>query len=215
MTKKNCSIVVLISGSGTNLQALINASTALRYEIKTVISNTAGAFGLKRAEHHNIPTKIIEHQSYDSRQEFDQTLSTAIEKINPDLIVLAGFMRILGVGFVKIFQGRILNIHPSLLPKYPGMNTHKKVLDAGDDIHGTTIHFVTEDLDGGPIIAQESIPVLHNDTVETLTAKILAKEHTLYPLVVSWFAHGRLTMKNGKALLDNEILPPTGAMINL
>ena len=215
MTKTKCSIVVLISGSGTNLQALIDASTALKYEIKTVISNTTDALGLKRAEHHKIPTKIIEHQSFNSRKEFDQTLTTAIEKINPDLIVLAGFMRILGVEFVKIFWGRILNIHPSLLPKHPGMNTHKNVLDAGDDMHGATVHFVTEDLDGGPIIAQESIPVLHNDTVETLAAKILAKEHTLYPVVVSWFAHGRLTMKNGRALLDNEILPPSGAVINL
>tara|TARA_B100001996_G_scaffold340379_1_gene293867 strand:- start:153 stop:791 length:639 start_codon:yes stop_codon:yes gene_type:complete len=205
-----CRVVILISGSGTNLQALIDAAPKLDFKIEMVVSNKSGVLGLKRAKKHKIPYKVIEHQSFDSREEFDRDLSAIIEKINPNLIVLAGFMRILGAEFISKFQNHILNIHPSLLPKYPGINTHQRALDAGDHEHGATVHFVTEDLDCGPIIAQDSILINSSDTAKTLALKTLEKEHVLYPKVVGWFAAGRLRLENGKVLLDQKILPPNG-----
>ena len=205
-----CRVVILISGSGTNLQALIDAAPKLDFKIEMVVSNKPGVLGLKRAKRHKIPHKVIEHQSFDSREEFDRDLSATIEKINPDLIVLAGFMRVLGAGFISKFQNHILNIHPSLLPKYPGINTHQRALDAGDHEHGATVHFVTEDLDCGPIIAQDSVLINSSDTAKTLALKTLEKEHVLYPKVVGWFAAGRLKLENGKVLLDQKILPPNG-----
>jgi phosphoribosylglycinamide formyltransferase-1 len=205
-----CRVVILISGSGTNLQALIDAAPKLDFKIEMVVSNKSGVLGLKRAKRHKIPHKVIEHQSFDSREEFDRDLSATIEKINPDLIVLAGFMRVLGAGFISKFQNHILNIHPSLLPKYPGINTHQRALDAGDHEHGATVHFVTEDLDCGPIIAQDSVLINSSDTAKTLALKTLEKEHVLYPKVVGWFAAGRLKLENGKVLLDQKILPPNG-----
>ena len=205
-----CRVVILISGSGTNLQALIDAAPKLDFKIEMVVSNKSGVLGLKRAKRHKIPHKVIEHQSFDSREEFDRDLSAIIEKINPNLIILAGFMRILGAGFISKFQNHILNIHPSLLPKYPGINTHQRALDAGDHEHGATVHFVTEDLDCGPIIAQDSVLINSSDTAKTLALKTLEKEHVLYPKVVGWFAAGRLKLENGKVLLDQKILPPNG-----
>ena len=205
-----CRVVILISGSGTNLQALIDAAPKLDFKIEMVVSNKSGVLGLKRAKKHKIPYKVIEHQSFDSREEFDRDLSAIIEKINPNLIVLAGFMRILGAEFISKFQNHILNIHPSLLPKYPGINTHQRALDAGDHEHGATVHFVTEDLDCGPIIAQDSVLINSTDTAKTLALKTLEKEHVLYPKVVGWFAAGRLKLENGKVLLDQKILPPNG-----
>ena len=205
-----CRVVILISGSGTNLQALIDAAPKLDFKIEMVVSNKSGVLGLKRAKKHKIPYKVIEHQSFDSREEFDRDLSAIIEKINPNLIVLAGFMRILGAEFISKFQNHILNIHPSLLPKYPGINTHQRALDAGDHEHGATVHFVTEGLDCGPIIAQDSVLINSSDTAKTLALKTLEKEHVLYPKVVGWFAAGRLRLENGKVLLDQKILPPNG-----
>jgi phosphoribosylglycinamide formyltransferase 1 len=214
MEQTHCHIVVLISGSGSNLQALIDASLSSNYKISAVISNRPDAFGLQRAERDNIPTRVIDHKEYESREAFDKTLASTIDEINPDLIVLAGFMRILGSDFVNQFSGKILNIHPSLLPKYPGINTHQRALDAGDSEHGVSVHFVTADLDGGPVIAQERVSIQQDDTVEVLAARVLEKEHLVYPKVVSWFASGRLHMDNGKAIMDHEELPPCGVVIH-
>ena len=209
-----CRVVILISGSGTNLQALIDAAPKSDFNIELVVSNKPGVFGLERAKKHKIPSKVIEHQSFGSREEFDRALSSTIDKINPDLIVLAGFMRILGAEFVRRFKNRILNIHPSLLPKYPGTNTHQRALDAGDKKHGATVHFVTEGLDCGPIIAQDSVLINPSDTAKTLAVKTLEKEHILYPQVVSWFASGRLKLENGNVLLDQRVLSPNGNTTN-
>ena len=214
MEATHCHIVVLISGNGSNLQALIDSSLASNFKIAAVISNRPNAFGLQRAERDNIPTRVIDHTSFDSRDAFDSALGDAIEEFNPELIVLAGFMRILGSEFVNRFEGRVLNIHPSLLPKYPGINTHQRALDAGDEEHGVSVHFVTADLDGGPVIAQERVPVLKDDTAEMLAARVLEKEHLVYPKVVSWYANGRLEMQEGNAVLDHEVLPPTGVIIH-
>ena len=194
MNRKYCNVVVLISGSGSNLQKLIDASLVSNYKISAVISNRPDAFGLQRAERSNVPTRIVDHKSFESREAFDNFLANIIDEINPQLIVLAGFMRILGGDFVNRFSGKILNIHPSLLPKYPGINTHQRALDAGDTEHGVSIHFVTPDLDGGPIIAQGNVPIYKNDTAEVLAARVLEKEHLIYPKEVTWFASGRLSI---------------------
>lgn len=209
----HCKVVVLISGNGTNLQALIDASVSSNYKISAVISNNPDAFGLQRAERDDIPTKVINHRDYDSREQFDLALIDSIDKIEPDLIVLAGFMRILSEKFVSHYPGKILNIHPSLLPKYTGVNTHQRVLDAGDKEHGVSVHFVTEELDGGPVIAQERVAVHSADSVEELATRVAAKEHIIYPKVVSWFAAGRLHMKDNHAYLDNEQLAPSGVVV--
>lgn len=213
MPTTQCSIVVLISGNGTNLLALIEASVTSNFKISAVISNNPEAFGLQRAERDNIPTLTIDHHDYSSREQFDLALIEAIDKINPGLIVLAGFMRILSEKFVQHYRGRILNIHPSLLPKYMGTNTHQRVLAAGETEHGVSIHFVTEELDGGPVIAQTTVPVYAADTPEELAARVAVKEHSLYPRVVSWFANDRLHMQDNHAYLDQEKLPPTGVEI--
>ena len=214
MPDSNCHIVVVISGSGSNLQALIDASVASNFKISRVISNNPDAFGLERAARENIPTSVVNHRDYDSREEFDLALQKAIDESQPDLVVLAGFMRILGPQFVKAYAGRILNIHPSLLPKYPGINTHQRALDAKDKEHGVSIHFVTEELDGGPVIAQERVSVSKEDTADTLAERVLGKEHLLYPKVVSWFAAGRLGLAGNQAYLDGEALPHGGIQVH-
>ena len=208
-----CHIVVLISGCGSNLQALIDASTTANFKISAVISNNQEAYGLQRAEKNNIPAQVIDHRSFETREDFDLILRKTIEEINPNLIVLAGFMRILGSNFVNHFSGRILNIHPSLLPKYPGINTHQRALDRVEQEHGVTVHFVTEALDGGPIIAQMKVPVLEEDTPDILAARVLNREHIFYPKTVAWFGAGRLRMEGTQAILDDEALPPTGVQI--
>lgn len=208
-----CHIVVLISGSGSNLQALIDASTTANFKISAVISNNQEAYGLHRAEKNNIPVQVIDHRCFETREDFDLILRKTIEEINPNLIVLAGFMRILGSNFVNHFSGRILNIHPSLLPKYPGINTHQRALDGEEQEHGVTVHFVTEALDGGPIIAQMKVPVLEEDTPDILAARVLNREHIIYPKTVAWFGAGRLRMEGTRAILDGEPLPPTGVQI--
>ena len=189
-------IVVLISGKGTNLQALIDASHRSSYKISAVISNTAKAIGLNRAKISGIDTYVIEQESFDSKLEFEESLSTRISEINPKLIVLAGFMKVLGPQFVKLFRGKIINIHPSLLPEYPGLNTHQRVLEDNKKIHGVSVHLVTEDLDGGPIIAQDSVHVLPNDTAESLAKRVLEREHIIYPKVVESLAIGKIQLSD-------------------
>jgi len=213
MQTTHCSVVVLISGNGTNLQALIDDSVHANYKIGAVISNKADAFGLERASQADIPNQFIDHSKFESRELFDSELIKAIDSYQPNLIVLAGFMRILSEKFVKHYAGKVLNIHPSLLPAYPGTNTHQRVLDAGESEHGVSVHFVTEELDGGPVIAQEKIKIETGDTAETLADKVHGKEHCVYPKIVSWFASDRLEMKANKAYLDNELLPESGIEI--
>ncbi len=214
MKNSQRSVVVLISGNGSNLQALIDSSLPGDYRIVGVISNMKDAYGLSRARLSNINSTVIDHRQYESRELFDQALAKAIDDYEPGLIVLAGFMRILGASFVKRYQGQILNIHPSLLPAYPGTNTHQRVLDAGEKEHGVSVHFVTEELDGGPVIFQESIKIASVDTVESLAAKIHNLEYDIYPEVVSWFAAGRLRLESDKAYLDGQLLPGCGAKVN-
>ena len=189
-------IVVLISGRGTNLQALIDASHRSSYTISAVISNTAEAIGLNRAKISGIDTYVIEQESFNSKLEFEESLATRISEINPKLIVLAGFMKVLGPEFIKLFRGKVINIHPSLLPEYPGLNTHQRVLDDKKKIHGVSVHLVTEDLDGGPVIAQDSVYVLPDDTAESLAKRVLEREHIIYPKVVESLATGRIQLSD-------------------
>ena len=179
-------LVVLISGNGSNLQAIINAiqQDQLDAKIVLVVSNKAAAFGLERAHKANIATKILPDKDYPTREAYDIALKEIIEHYKPDLIILAGFMRILSASLVRHFKDKIINIHPSLLPKYKGLNTHQRVLEAGDKIHGVTVHYVTDELDGGPIIAQASLEVAATDTAEELKVKIHQLEHELYPKVI-------------------------------
>lgn len=213
MQLTQCAIAVLISGNGSNLQALIDASRSSNYKVGLVISNNPDAYGLERAKAAGITSKVINHRDFASREEFDQALIAELDIFNPDLIVLAGFMRILSAQFVQHFSGKVLNIHPSLLPKYPGTNTHQRAIDAGDTVHGVSVHFVTEELDGGPIVAQEKVPVLPTDTAAELAARVSRKEHVVYPRAVTLFASGRLRMQDNNAYLDDALLPPCGLEI--
>lgn len=211
---ERCRIVILISGSGSNLQAFIDATANgdLPADIVCVISNRADAFGLERAQQAHIPTAVLDHKIFASREAFDAALQTLIDSYQPDLLILAGFMRILTADFVRHFHGRLLNIHPSLLPKYPGLNTHQRALDAGDREAGATVHFVTPELDGGPAIVQVRVPIIPGDTATALAQRILPHEHAIYPLAVRWFAEGRLVLRDNRAQLDGELLPPTGVI---
>lgn len=204
-------IVVLISGSGSNLQAIIDATKntqatipPLNVDIQAVISNRDNAYGLVRAQQAGIPTHVIKHGDFASREAFDQALQQQIDQYQPKLVVLAGFMRFLTEDFVRHYLGALINIHPSLLPKYPGLNTHQQVLAAGDCEHGVTIHFVTPELDGGPTIAQARLLVNPDDNNESLKQRIHALEHELYPEVLSWFASGRVSLREGAAYLDGS-----------
>lgn len=198
--------VVLISGSGSNLQAFIEQikSGDLPLDIVLVISNNKNAFGLTRASNAAIATSAIEHRSFDSRRQFDQALMREIDVVEPDLVILAGFMRILTAEFVNHYRNRLVNIHPSLLPKYPGTNTHQRAIDAGDQWHGASIHFVVPEVDAGPIILQGRLGVKPDDTNQSLQQRIHKIEHALYPLAVKWFAENRLTIETDKVLLDGE-----------
>ncbi len=205
-------IVVLISGSGTNLQAIIDACKEGRINasISAVVSNKADAYGLERAKQAAINTVVVNPKEYSDRESYDMALAEVIEQHKADLIVMAGFMRILSQAFVERFSGKMLNIHPSLLPKYQGLNTHQRAIDAQDQEHGCSIHFVTPELDGGPVILQAKVPVFSDDDAETLAARVQVQEHAIYPLVVNWFVEGRLSMENDSALLDSNILPTSG-----
>jgi phosphoribosylglycinamide formyltransferase-1 len=209
-------LAVLLSGDGSNLQALIDATQngILKAEIVLVVSNKVDAGGLKRAQSSGIENIVVDNLQYPDRRSFDCVLESKLKKYNLDLIILAGFMRILTSDFVKAFAGRIINIHPSLLPKYRGLHTHQQALDAGDKIAGATVHFVTSELDGGPSIIQAVIPVLKNDTVDVLARRILVKEHQIYPLAVKLFCEGRLSLTDEKAVFDSVILPKNGLRFN-
>lgn len=205
-------IVVLISGSGSNLQAIMDAGKEIDYPAKVVgvISNKDDAYGLTRAKDANIETVALSHKSFETRESYDLALIQEIDNFKPDLVVLAGFMRILTAAFVQHYQGRLLNIHPSLLPKYQGLNTHQRAIDAGDEEHGVSVHFVTEELDGGPVILQAKVPVFEGDTGDDLAARVHEQEHRIYPLVVKWFAEQRLNMQDESAVLDGNVLPSSG-----
>lgn len=205
-------IVVLISGSGSNLQAIIDACIDSNYpgEVVGVISNKAQAFGLTRAENANINNQCLSHTDFDSRADYDQAMITLIDDYQPDLVVLAGFMRILTPEFVQHYSGKLLNIHPSLLPKYQGLNTHQRAIDAGDDTHGVSVHFVTEELDGGPVILQAKVPIFEGDSADDLASRVHEQEHRIYPLVVKWFCAERVKMQQDKVLLDDTVLPTSG-----
>lgn len=205
-------IVVLISGGGTNLQAIIDACKTEGYpgEVVGVISNIPTAYGLTRAKEANIETSILSHKDFDSREAYDKSLITVIDQYNADVIVLAGFMRILTPAFVQYFQGKLLNIHPSLLPKYQGLNTHQRAIDAGDSEHGVSVHYVTEELDGGPVILQAKVPIFDGDTAEDLASRVHEQEHRIYPLVVKWCCLQRVVMQGDNALIDGELIPTSG-----
>lgn len=198
-------IVVLISGSGSNLQAIIDGCNDGRINgnVVAVISNRPDVKGLERARNHGIEAITLDHRNFDSRETFDAALAQHIDNFEPELVILAGFMRILTPTFTGRYLGRMLNIHPSLLPKYPGLHTHKRALEAGDSEHGVTVHFVTAELDGGPAVLQARVPVLDNDTEDTLAARVLEQEHRIYPQAAGWFCDGRLTLQDNTALLDN------------
>ena len=199
--------IILISGGGSNLQSIIDSASKIDLSIRCVISNTPDAFGIKRAVNANIPTRVLDHTLYESRKAFDEVLISAIDRYHPDIIILAGFMRILSNAFVDKYQGKLLNIHPSLLPKHPGLNTHQKAIDAKDVMHGASVHFVTRTLDGGPVIAQKEVKIIPEETVETLAARVLKQEHVLYPEVIHWYTQGRLKLLNETtATLDGNVI---------
>ncbi|RYY02394.1 MAG: phosphoribosylglycinamide formyltransferase [Gammaproteobacteria bacterium] len=212
---KKARVVVLISGSGSNLQALIDGVTSgdLPIELVAVISNRPGVFGLERAANASIPAQLLDHKAFTDRESFDRALMDKIDSYQPDLIVLAGFMRILTAEFTQHYLGRMLNIHPSLLPKFQGLHTHQRAIEAGEQCHGVTVHFVTAELDGGPAIVQASVPVFENDDEISLAKRVQRQEHVIYPLAVKWFAEGDLCMINGKSMLKGEPLPSSGFQI--
>ena len=194
------SVVILISGRGSNMEAIVRAG--LPAKIAAVVSNRADAAGLKFAAQAGIPAAVVDEREFPSREAFDAALAKAIEEHSPDLVALAGFMRILGDGLVRRHSGRIVNIHPSLLPAFPGLHTHRRALEEGVKLHGCTVHFVTPQVDHGPIIAQAAIPVHARDTETTLAARVLHQEHRVYPLAIRWFVEGRLAVENGIVRVD-------------
>ncbi|OED72679.1 phosphoribosylglycinamide formyltransferase [Vibrio splendidus ZS-139] len=209
-SKKN--IVVLVSGSGSNLQAILDAcdNSMIDASVNAVFSNKADAFGLERAKLAGVDAHSVNPKKFNSREEFDHELMLQIDTYQPDLIVLAGYMRILSSEFVRHYAGKMVNIHPSLLPKYPGLHTHQRAIDAQDEEHGTSVHFVTEELDGGPVILQAKVPVFEGDDADILASRVLTQEHYIYPMVCKWFAENRLSMVNGQAILDDKILGKHG-----
>ena len=197
-------IVVLISGRGTNLQAIIDAIAdgTLPVELRAVISNEPGAPGIARARAAGYETAVVHHRDFAGRERFDAALADAIDRFGAELVVLAGFMRILTPGFVRRYAGRIVNIHPSLLPELPGLDTHARAIEAGASVHGATVHFVTEALDGGPIIAQARVPVLPGDDADALAARVLEREHVILPRVLRWLAERRVELDGDRVLVD-------------
>lgn len=207
------SVVILISGRGSNLQAILDAKLPAR--IAAVISNRPDAAGLAFARQHNIPTQVVDHKKYPSREAFDAALQQAIDAHSPDLVVLAGFMRVLTEGFVRHYLGRMINIHPSLLPAFPGLNTHQQAIDTGVRIAGCTVHFVTPTVDHGPIIVQAAVPVNPGDTANLLAARVLQQEHRIFPAAIRWFLEGRLHISEqgtvevtGLSSVDSALLSP-------
>ncbi len=204
-----CRVVVLISGNGSNLQAMLDLANK-PYDIVAVLSNKDGAYGLRRAADAGISTHVVPHTAYPDRETFDRAMIEVIDEYQPDLVVLAGFMRILSSAFVQHYQGRLINIHPSLLPKYKGTRTHQRALEAGDKEHGVSVHFVTEELDGGPVVRQAVVDILPGDDADSLAARVADEEHKIYPEVVSWFARKRLELTDSGVLLDGSPLGAEG-----
>ncbi len=205
-------IVVLISGSGSNLQAILDQTLEgqINGTIAAVISNRPDAYGLTRAEQAGVDARLLDHKQFADRESFDAALIELIDSYTPDLVVLAGFMRILTPELVRHYQGRLFNIHPSLLPKYKGLTTHQRALEAGDTEHGCTVHFVTEELDGGPLIVQAKTDILTDDDEQSLQQRVHQLEHQIYPLAVQWFCADRLRLGEDGVQLDDERLPASG-----
>jgi phosphoribosylglycinamide formyltransferase 1 len=201
-------IAILISGRGTNMRAIAERAAAgsLPVEVRVVISDQPAAEGLRTAAAMNIATRVLAPRDFADRASYDQALVRLLAEYEPKLVVLAGFMRILTPQFIAAFAGRILNVHPSLLPDYRGLHTHRRVLEAGEALHGVSVHFVTEQLDGGPVIVQAEVPILPGDTETTLSARVQRAEHRIYPQAIDWFARGRLLLKDGRAWLDGKPL---------
>lgn len=207
-------LAILASGDGSNMQAIADACEAgsIPASIAVVVSNQPGAGVIDRASRAAIPTAVVNHRDHATRADFDRALRAALQPHAPDLVILAGFMRILTSTFIEAFHGRLLNIHPSLLPKYPGLRTHARAIAAGDREHGATVHFVTEDLDSGPAALQATVPVTAVDSAETLAARVLEVEHRIYPLVVAWWASGRLRLVGKEVRLDGKCVPERGIL---
>jgi phosphoribosylglycinamide formyltransferase-1 len=205
-------VVVLISGRGSNLQSIIDQTQAgsLPIRIRAVISNCADAYGLERARHANVPTRVLDHREFATRAAYDQALMQLIDEYRPQLVVLAGFMRILGKDFVNHYAGRLMNIHPSLLPEFPGLDTHARAIAAAATRHGATVHFVVPEVDAGPVIIQAAVPVYDDDTPERLAERVLKEEHRIFPLAIRWFAEKRLQVHDGRVLVDGEQRPEQG-----
>lgn len=205
---KKASLVVLVSGSGSNLQAIIDAvkNRQLNAEIKAVISNRASVKGLERAARENITTHVIDHKRYPSRELFDRAMMQIIDPIDPDLVILAGFMRILSYDFIEHYKHRLINIHPSLLPKYKGLNTHQQAIENKDNRHGASVHYVSYELDSGPVVIQAEVPVEATDTAETLAERVLAEEHKIYQLAIKLHIDGRIRFDDDHLLFDNRPL---------
>jgi phosphoribosylglycinamide formyltransferase-1 len=201
-------VVALISGSGSNLQALMDeAASDASFEIVAVISNRADAFGLERARRGGIPTEVLDHRGFAGREPYEAELYTLIDRYAPGLVVLAGFMRILTPAFVEHYAGRMLNIHPSLLPKFRGLDTHRRALEAGEHEHGASVHFVTPELDGGPVVIQARLAIHPDEDAATLAQRVLTQEHIIYPRAVGWFAQGRLRLgADDRPWLDGALL---------
>lgn len=199
-------VVILISGRGSNLQAILTQIGAghLPIDVRAVISNNPDAEGLKIARAAGVSSEVIDHRAFSDRTQFDNALQQAIDRHAPRLVLLAGFMRILGNAFIRHYAGRLLNIHPSLLPAFKGLNTHARALAAGVQQHGASVHFVSDDLDGGPSIIQAAVPVRPDDSAATLAARVLREEHRIYPIAIRWYLEGRLAIRNGRVLLDGE-----------
>jgi len=212
MTSSQKRIVILVSGSGSNAQAIIDACAkeTINGVVVKLISNVPTAYALERAAQSNIPSVCVDHKTFPDRGSFDIALAQEIDAAQPDVIVLAGFMRILSAGFVAKYLGKLLNIHPSLLPNYTGLKTHQRAIDNEDREHGTSVHFVTPELDGGPVILQAKVPVFDDDTVDDLASRVLVQEHKIYPLVVNWLCNERIALINMKAIFDGQELPECG-----
>jgi phosphoribosylglycinamide formyltransferase-1 len=205
-------IVILISGRGSNMQAILEARLPLA--VAAVISNDPRAGGLATAHKHGIPTRVVDHRPHPSRAAFDAALAAEIDAFIPDLVVLAGFMRILTDDFVNRYRGRLINIHPSLLPAFTGLHTHRRALEAGVKVHGCTVHFVTPELDHGPIVLQAAVPVMNNDDEDALAARVLAEEHRIYPQAVRWFCDGRLVITADGTVVIKAARGASGALIS-
>jgi len=201
-------LVVLISGRGSNLQAILDQAVSgeLPVEVAAVVSNRPGVHGLERARQAGVPALELDHKNFADRPEFEAALIETIDHRHPDLVVLAGFMRVLTAGFTEHYRGRLLNIHPSLLPKFRGLHTHERAIAAGETEHGASIHFVTAELDGGPVIVQARVPVLPGDDSDALAARVLEQEHRLYPLAIRWFAEQRLRLEGEQVWFDGQPL---------